>query len=338
MVVFCFLFSLIRVRVSIRFSGTESSTRSFFLKLLRLKYHRLNPVSRTDTSYPERRNSIRGDLINPLTVFVDRVLSSPYVIHPIMILTDIMYSYMVNGWLVMSTLLLSPGTTTTTTQSPDGDGDDLAALLRPLLSRDAEVFLPGTNGFDNGTVTLAAKKPQLDLLVKVATAEDVQITVSWPVSLPFPPYSLISFSRVYASSFFFFLFLPSPLPSHLGIIARIEKVNKRKESDNKKVRFSNEHSRPFLAISGGHGETWNKGLVKNGIGISMTKLAYVNVSGDGTSATIGGGSKTGGVIRALWSQGKQAGKSVTNTAFPSTSQPIFIHGYEMKDRKKRGLK
>lgn len=56
-------------------------------------------------------------------------------------------------------------------------GDKLAALLRPLLSDDAEVLVPGTPGFDQGTRTLAAKKPRLDLLVKVATAEDVQTTV-----------------------------------------------------------------------------------------------------------------------------------------------------------------
>lgn len=75
----------------------------------------------------------------------------------------------------------------------------------------------------------------------------------------------------------------------------------------KKICFSNEHDRPFLAISGGHGETWDKGLVKNGIGISTSGLADVNVSAGGKSATIGGGSKTGGVVRALWAQGKQAG-------------------------------
>lgn len=75
----------------------------------------------------------------------------------------------------------------------------------------------------------------------------------------------------------------------------------------KKIRFSNEHDRPFLAISGGHGETWAKGRVQHGIGISTSGLAYVRVAADGRSATIGGGSKTGAVIRALWAQGKQAG-------------------------------
>lgn len=105
---------------------------------------------------------------------------------PIMTLTEIMYSYLVNGWMIVLALL-SPETSTQSSPS------DLAALLGPLLSKDATVFLPGTTGFANGTETLAAKKPQLDLLVKVATAEDVQTTVCGATSaavFAFPAFSL----------------------------------------------------------------------------------------------------------------------------------------------------
>lgn len=74
-----------------------------------------------------------------------------------------------------------------------------------------------------------------------------------------------------------------------------------------KIRFANAFNRPFLAITGGHGETWDLGNVRNGIGISMRGMAYVHVADDGRSATIGGGTQSGEVIAALWSMGKQAG-------------------------------
>lgn len=74
-----------------------------------------------------------------------------------------------------------------------------------------------------------------------------------------------------------------------------------------KIRYADAFNRPFLAITGGHGETWDLGNVNNGIGISMRGMAYVHVSDDGTSATIGGGTQSGEVIAALWARGKQAG-------------------------------
>lgn len=47
--------------------------------------------------------------------------------------------------------------------------------------------------------------------------------------------------------------------------------------------------------------------MKNGIGISMRGMAYVHISDDGRTATIGGGTQSGEVIAALWAKGKQAG-------------------------------
>lgn len=55
--------------------------------------------------------------------------------------------------------------------------DNTFSSLSTLLSGDADIYLPGSEGFANGTVTLAAKKPQLDALVRVATEEDVRKTV-----------------------------------------------------------------------------------------------------------------------------------------------------------------
>ncbi|KAL2286055.1 hypothetical protein FJTKL_07293 [Diaporthe vaccinii] len=126
--------------------------------------------------------------------------------------------------------------------------DTTFSSLGSKLSEDANIYFPGSEGFVNGSGTWAAKKPQLDALVRVAAEEDVQIT----------------------------------------------------------IRFANAFNRPFLAITGGHGETWDLGNVRNGIGISMRGLAYIHVADDGRSATIGGGTQSGEVIAALWSMGKQA--------------------------------
>lgn len=55
--------------------------------------------------------------------------------------------------------------------------DATFSSLSSTLSGDAEIFFPGSEGFANGTLSLAAKKPQLDALVRVATEEDVRNTV-----------------------------------------------------------------------------------------------------------------------------------------------------------------
>lgn len=55
--------------------------------------------------------------------------------------------------------------------------DTTFSALGSKLSEDADIYFPGSEGFVNGTGTWAAKKPQLDALVRVAAEEDVQITV-----------------------------------------------------------------------------------------------------------------------------------------------------------------
>lgn len=62
---------------------------------------------------------------------------------------------------------------------------------------------------------------------------------------------------------------------------------------------------PFLTITAGHGTTWDLGEVQNGIGISTRGMVFVNISEDGSTAVIGGGTQSGEVIAALWAQGKQ---------------------------------
>ena len=55
--------------------------------------------------------------------------------------------------------------------------DPAFSSLSSMLSGDADIYLPGSEGFVNGTASLAAKKPKLDALVRVVTEEDVQNTV-----------------------------------------------------------------------------------------------------------------------------------------------------------------
>lgn len=55
--------------------------------------------------------------------------------------------------------------------------DPTFSSLSSTLSGDADIYFPGSEGFANGTVSLVAKKPQLDALVRVVTEEDVRNTV-----------------------------------------------------------------------------------------------------------------------------------------------------------------
>lgn len=95
---------------------------------------------------------------------------------PIIVYIDILYTYIANGWLAMTTLL-SPASVSPVATLSTQSSHHLATMLGSLLSKNAEVFLLGTAGFENSTKTLASKKPQLDLLIRVGTAEDVQVTV-----------------------------------------------------------------------------------------------------------------------------------------------------------------
>lgn len=56
--------------------------------------------------------------------------------------------------------------------------------LRKLLSSAAEIYRPGSEGYINVTTRWSADaKPGLDVVVKVASEEDVQTTVSSLLSL-----------------------------------------------------------------------------------------------------------------------------------------------------------
>ncbi|KAL6710313.1 hypothetical protein ACN47E_009259 [Coniothyrium glycines] len=77
------------------------------------------------------------------------------------------------------------------------------------------------------------------------------------------------------------------------------------EDVQKTILYANYYSKPFLAISGGHGTTTMIDGVKNGIGILMGGMDNVSIVDDGSAAVIQGGVSNGDLLPYLWSHGKQ---------------------------------
>ncbi|KAF6784750.1 FAD-dependent oxygenase [Colletotrichum sojae] len=76
------------------------------------------------------------------------------------------------------------------------------------------------------------------------------------------------------------------------------------------IKFANERSLAFLAYNGVHGAITTLGRMQNGIEIYLNQLSGVEVSEDGKSARIGGGTGSKLVTDTLWDAGKQ---TVTGT-------------------------
>ncbi|KAF2624542.1 FAD-binding domain-containing protein [Macroventuria anomochaeta] len=71
------------------------------------------------------------------------------------------------------------------------------------------------------------------------------------------------------------------------------------------ILYANRKRTPFLAISGGHGQTSTVGKVKNGIGIHLGRMSSMYIDTDGQSVVIQGGVRNGALISYLWAHGKQ---------------------------------
>lgn len=76
------------------------------------------------------------------------------------------------------------------------------------------------------------------------------------------------------------------------------------------IKYANEHDKPFLAISGGHGGTKALEKAQGAIGIWMRSLNSVVIDSERNIATVGGGITSGELTRALAAAGKE---SVTGT-------------------------
>ncbi|KAF4994529.1 hypothetical protein FGRMN_5738 [Fusarium graminum] len=73
----------------------------------------------------------------------------------------------------------------------------------------------------------------------------------------------------------------------------------------KTVQFANKKKLPFLAYNSAHGAITTIGKMKQGIEIYLDQLSGVNISKDGKSVTISGGTKSKRVTQTLWESGKQ---------------------------------
>ncbi|KAF7589612.1 hypothetical protein BBP40_004026 [Aspergillus hancockii] len=76
------------------------------------------------------------------------------------------------------------------------------------------------------------------------------------------------------------------------------------------VKFANKKELPFLAYNGAHGAITTLGKMDHGIEIYLSQLSSVEIAKDGTTVTIGGGTKSKSVTDELWAAGKQ---TVTGT-------------------------
>lgn len=74
------------------------------------------------------------------------------------------------------------------------------------------------------------------------------------------------------------------------------------------IRYANTNDRPFLALSGKHGDSniWDQ--LENGVGINLRKLNSVKIAEGGKSANIGGGIMTKDLVDVLWEEGKMTSK------------------------------
>lgn len=76
------------------------------------------------------------------------------------------------------------------------------------------------------------------------------------------------------------------------------------------IKFANRKEVPFLAFNTAHGALTTLGRMTHGIEIFLDQLSGVEVSEDGKTATIGGGTGSKVVTDSLWAAGKQ---TVTGT-------------------------
>ncbi len=162
---------------------------------------------------------------------------------------------------------------------------NVAKELGAQLSPSASVFLPSSSQFATATTRWQQYQDlNITVVVEVATEKDVQQTVSG---------MLLSFLS---------------LKSDLKL---------------SKILYANQHSIPFLAVTGGHGAIDSLGSVQHGIQIWMRSMNHIQIAPNGATATIGGGVISKEVTDALWAAGKQAGKQAGELTYPEHLKAAF---------------
>jgi FAD/FMN-containing dehydrogenase len=72
--------------------------------------------------------------------------------------------------------------------------------------------------------------------------------------------------------------------------------------------------RPFLAISGAHGQASTLNNMTYGVGIYLRGLNSITIADGGTAVWVGGGVQTGELVQYLWNNGKQTGMILFSSA------------------------
>ena len=74
------------------------------------------------------------------------------------------------------------------------------------------------------------------------------------------------------------------------------------------IRWANDASLPFLAVTGGHGVVQSLNDFRDGVGIWMRGMKDVSVLEGGETARIEGGVLSGELVHGLWEEGKMTGE------------------------------
>lgn len=74
------------------------------------------------------------------------------------------------------------------------------------------------------------------------------------------------------------------------------------------IRWANNASLPFLAVTGGHGVVQSLNEFRDGVGIWMRGMKDVKVLEGGATARIEGGVLSGELVHELWEAGKMTGE------------------------------
>ncbi|SPO05000.1 probable FAD-dependent oxygenase [Cephalotrichum gorgonifer] len=104
--------------------------------------------------------------------------------------------------------------------------------------------------------------------------------------------------------------LATPQPQVVVIPCTEQDVAETYVGGGVKVKFANKKNVPFLAYNTAHGALTTLGAMDSGVEIFLENLSSVQVSADGKTATIGGGTMSKKVTDTLWAAGKQ---TVTGT-------------------------
>ncbi|KAJ8115368.1 hypothetical protein OPT61_g2962 [Boeremia exigua] len=147
--------------------------------------------------------------------------------------------------------------------------------------------------FSGSTWFLAILAVLIPIFLRVQTGnDDFEASLSSRASLIYPD------SKEFANASLRWSAANTPTYSLIVQVATEADVQKT-------ILHANQQCKPFLAISGGHGQTSTIKNVQQGIGIYLGRINNISIVDNGRSVIVGGGVLNGNLVRHLWSRGKQ---------------------------------